>query len=145
MISNCSNLIVMKKKYLAIIILFSFSTTALQAQTEILALPKEVYQGLVNSTNGIDIVFLKGAGGSMTVDEEKSVKYFNSFFTDKSATKTNAQPDGNIMWLSNGREYISARYFVGETTGYAVFEKDGVEYVNEITEEGNTFFKSKIK
>ena len=108
------------------------------------ALPAKLFLTMRDSTTSIDIVLLKGEGGSISA-EGGNVFLFNSFIENKTAKKTNASPSGNMMWLINGREFISGNYFLGDSTGYAVFQKDGKEYVNRMNEQGNVFFKSQLK
>jgi len=97
-----------------------------------------------DSTTSMDIVMYQGKGGSMSLDG-RNVKLFNAFFENKVATKTNAPLAGNIMWQKNGREFISGNYYLGDSTGYVVFTKDGKEYVNLLNAQGNSFFKGQIK
>lgn len=97
-----------------------------------------------DSTTSMDIVMMQGKGGSMSLDG-RNVKLFNNFFEYKTAAKTKAPLAGNIMWLVNGREFISGNYFLGDSTGYVVFNKDGKEYVNMLNVQGNSFFKGQIK
>lgn len=97
-----------------------------------------------DSTTAMDIVMYQGKGGSMSLDG-RNVKLFNAFFENKTAQKQNMQAAGNIMWQINGREFISGNYFLGDSTGYIVFNKDGKEYVNRINSQGTQFFKSQIK
>jgi hypothetical protein len=108
------------------------------------ALPLQTFLTLRDSTTSMDVVFLTGAGGSISA-EGKNVQSFNSFFENQPAPKTIAKPAGNIMWLINGREFISGSYFLGDSTGYVVFQKDGKEFVNLMNAQGNTFLKSQFK
>lgn len=107
-------------------------------------LPAKVYYTLRDSTTSMDMVMMQGKGGSMSLDG-RNVQLFGNFFENKTAPKTNAPLGGNIMWLINGREYISGNYYLGDSTGYVVFVKDGKEYVNRLNNQGNSFFKSQIK
>jgi hypothetical protein len=52
---------------------------------------------------------------------------------------------GSIMWQINGREFISGHFYLGDSTGYVVFNKDGMEYVNLINGQGTSFFKAQLK
>ena len=97
-----------------------------------------------DSTTSMDIVMMQGKGGSMSLDG-RNVKLFNNLFENKTAVKFKAPLGCNMMWLVNGREFISGSYFLGDSTGYVVFNKDGKEYVNLINAQGNSFFKSQIK
>jgi len=108
------------------------------------ALPLKTFLTLRDSTTSMDVVFLTGAGGSISA-EGKNVQSFNSFFENQPAAKTITKPAGNIMWLINGREFISGSYFLGDSTGYVVFQKDGKEFVNLMNAQGNTFLKSQFK
>ncbi len=107
-------------------------------------LPSKTFLFLRDSTTSMDIVMLQGKGGSMSA-EGRSVPLFINFFDNKTAPKTNAPQAGMIMWLQNGREFISGDYYLGDSTGYVIFKKDGKEYVNRINPQGNSFFKSQIK
>ena len=97
-----------------------------------------------DSTNSMDVVMMLGKGGSISLDG-KNVKLLNNFFEYKTATKTKAPLAGNIMWQINGREFISGSYYLGDSTGYVVFQKNGKEYVNRLNTQGNSFFKAQIK
>ena len=92
----------------------------------------------------MDVVMMLGKGGSLSLDG-RNVKLFNSFFEQKSATKTATQQAGMIMWQINGREFISGYYYLLDSSGYIVFNKDGKEYVNRMTKDGASFFKSQVK
>ncbi len=135
----------MKTKLLMLLLIgFTCSIAASAQQTNTEPLPLKMFLTLRDSCTSMDVVFLKGQGGSISV-EGNNVRLFNSFFENKSAVRTNATIDGNIMWLLNGREFISGNYFLGDSTGYVVFNKDGKEYVNLLSAQGNSFFKSQIK
>lgn len=114
------------------------------AQVKTQPLPLKVYNTLRDSTTSMDVVMMQGKGGSLSL-EGRNVKLFNSFFENKPSVKTNAPLAGNIMWQINGREYLSGSYFLGDSTGYVVFQKDNHEYVNLLNAQGNSFFKSQIK
>lgn len=107
-------------------------------------LPAKTFLALRDSTTGMDIVMLQGKGGSMSLDG-RNVQLFNLFFENKAATKTNAPVAGSIMWLKNGREFLSGNYFLGDSTGYVLFATEGKEYINLLNTQGNTFLKSQIK
>lgn len=135
----------MKIKFLLsvfVCLLCSFALDAQSLKTE--PLPPKMFLTMRDSTTSMDVVFLKGEGGSISI-EGKNVRLFNSFFENKGAVKNKIATDGNIMWLINGREFISGSYFLGDSTGCIVFQKDGKEYINQITRQGNYFFKSQIK
>ncbi|MCS6933878.1 MAG: hypothetical protein NZM35_01835 [Chitinophagales bacterium] len=107
-------------------------------------LPRSIYSTLRDSTNALDIVLLLGKGGSMSL-EGRNVQLFNTFFDPVTAPKTKAPQAGTIMWLINGREFISGNFYLGDSTGYVVFKKEDKEYVNRINTQGNAFLKSQIK
>ncbi len=109
-----------------------------------LPLPFATYKALRDSTTSMDIVMMQGKGGSMSL-EGRNVQLFTAFFENKTTIKTNAPLAGNIMWLSNGREFISGNYFLGDSTGYIVFSIAGQEFINRINQQGNQFFKNQIK
>lgn len=111
---------------------------------KIQSLPAKMFLTMRDSTTSMDVVMMQGKGGSLSLDG-RNVKLFNAFFESKAAPKTTAPLGGNIMWLINGREYISGNYYLGDSTGYVVFKKDGNEYVNLLNKQGNSFFKSQIK
>lgn len=137
----------MKTLLFSITCSFWIFQTAL-AQTTIVAkpsvLPAKTFKALRDSTTSMDIIMMQGKGGSMSV-EGKNVQLFNTFFEPVAANKTMAPQAGMIMWLMNGREFISGNYFLGDSTGYIVFKKDNKEYVHRINNQGNSFFKSQIK
>lgn len=97
-----------------------------------------------DSTTSIDIVFMQGKDGSISIDG-KNVHVFNTFFENLPAQKSKAPQAGSVMWQINGREFLSGNFFVGDSTGYVVITKDGKEYVNRISDQGNSFFKNQIK
>jgi hypothetical protein len=107
-------------------------------------LPGIAYVMLRDSTTSMDIVLMQGKGGSLSL-EGKNVRFFNSFFEDAPATKSNVPLAGSIMWQINGREFISGNFYLGDSTGYVVFNKDGMEYVNLINGQGTSFFKAQLK
>jgi|ERR1043165_1948662 hypothetical protein len=107
-------------------------------------LPPKTYQTMRDSTTSMDIVMMQGKGGSMSLDG-RNVQLFSNFFENRTAQKTKAPLGGTIMWLKNGREYISGNYYLGDSTGYVVFQQNGKEYVNRLNVQGNSFFKGQIK
>lgn len=121
--------------------LFSMAQTQTAAKPQ--TLPQKVYTTMHDSTTSMDVVLMQGKGGSLSL-EGRNVQLFNSFFVDAPAQKFNAPLAGNIMWLINGREYISGSFYLGEKTGYVVFNYHGKEYVNLLNEQGNAFFASQI-
>lgn len=106
-------------------------------------LPAKTYYTLRDSTTAMDVVLMQGKGGSLSL-EGRNVKLFNSFFENKTAVKTKAPQAGMIMWLINGREFLSGNFYLGDSTGYVVFQKDGREYVNLMNNAGNSFFYNQI-
>lgn len=128
-------------KLYATLICAVFVSHLVNAQT---ALPSKMFQTLRDSTNSIDVVFMLGKGGSMNI-EGRNVLFFNSFFDNVSAAKTSSKQAGLIMWLINGREFLSGNFYLGDTTGYIVFQKDNKEYINKLNAQGNTFFKQQMK
>lgn len=128
--------------------LFSFLCFSAFAQTQGAAkttpLPAKSYKVLHDSTTSMDIVMMQGKGGSISL-EGKNVRLFNSYFFNTPAVKNNSAQAGMIMWQINGREYASGNYFLGDSTGYVIINKDGKEYGLTISKEGNSFFKSQVK
>ncbi len=127
-------------KYIYSVCLLLFVVIS-DAQT---ALPSKTFLSLRDSTTSMDIVMLRGKGGSLSA-EGRSVPLFINFFDNKTAPKTNAPKAGMIMWLQNGREFLSGDYYLGDSTGYVIFKKDGQEFVNRINAQGNAFFKGQMK
>lgn len=107
-------------------------------------LPAKVYYTMRDSSTSMDIVMKQGKGGSMSLDG-RNVQLFANFLDGKTAPKTSAPIAGTVMWQINGREYISGDYFLGDSTGYMVFMRDGKEYVNRLNQQGNSFLKSQVK
>ncbi|MDB5281587.1 MAG: hypothetical protein JWO06_662 [Bacteroidota bacterium] len=130
-------------KYVCILF-FALATLSVSAQAKTQQLPLKYFITMHDSTNAVDVVFMTGKGGSLSIDG-RNVQLFNSFFENTPAKKTGAPQAGNAMWQINGREFVSGNFYLGEKTGYIVFTKDGKEYVNEINEQGNTFFKNQVK
>ncbi|MFN8300832.1 MAG: hypothetical protein U0T75_17135 [Chitinophagales bacterium] len=130
----------MKRSYLLLIGLFIALTGFAQNKP----LPAKTFVTLRDSTTSMDVVMMQGKGGSLSL-EGRNVRLFNGFFENKTSDKFKAPQAGNIMWLINGREFISGNYFLGDSTGYIIFTRDGKEYVNAITPSGTSFFKSQVK
>lgn len=105
------------------------------------ALPAKVYSVLQDSITNIDITVYKAGSLSM---EGKNARSFDGFFQNTTTAKTNLQPEGMIMWQINGREYLSGKFFLGDSIGYVVTTFDNKEYINVIGPEGNKFFKERI-
>ena len=130
----------MKRSYLLLIGLFIALTGFAQNKP----LPAKTFVTLRDSTTSMNVVMMQGKGGSLSL-EGRNVRLFNGFFENKTSDKFKAPQAGNIMWLINGREFISGNYFLGDSTGYIIFTRDGKEYVNAITPSGTSFFKSQVK
>lgn len=130
----------MKHSYLLLIGLFIALTGFAQNKP----LPAKTFVTLRDSTTSMNVVMMQGKGGSLSL-EGRNVRLFNGFFENKTSDKFKAPQAGNIMWLINGREFISGNYFLGDSTGYIIFTRDGKEYVNAITPSGTSFFKSQVK
>ena len=107
------------------------------------ALPIRTYAALRDSANSMDVTLYLGKGGSLSLSG-KDVRLFGSFFENKTAVKTSAPQAGMAMWLIDGRELITGNFYVGDSTGFIVFKKDGKEYVNSISNQGNSFFKRQM-
>ena len=108
------------------------------------ALPMSLYIKMMDSTTSIDVVFMQGKGGSISVEGRNS-KLFNSFFESTTTSKLSAPQAGSMMWQINGREFLTGSFYLGDSTGCVVFTANGKQYVNRINEQGNTFFKNQIK
>ena len=110
------------------------------AKPKMSPLPMSIYNSLRDSCNGMDITFLTGAGGSMSLDN-RNVKFFTSFVTTTPAEKKpNLPQDGLIMWEINGREFLTGNlYFSGDSSGYLLFNKNSKEYINALTPQGAGF------
>jgi hypothetical protein len=120
-------------------------TIAAKPQTKPQALPVKTFLTLRDSTTYIDVVYTVGKGSSLSM-ADRNVKLFNSFFDYHTVPAKNiAQQSGIIMWQINGKEFLTGNFFLGDSTGYVVFNVKGVEYVNLINANGNTFFKGQMK
>ncbi len=108
------------------------------------ALPASVYHVLRDSCTQLDIVFITGKGGSMSLDNKKNVGYFTAFVTTRSVEKKpNAQQDGNLLWQIDGKAFQMANlYFTGDSSAYVTFERNNREYVNALTPDGAGFLRS---
>lgn len=107
-------------------------------------LPLKNFITLRDSTTSMDVVMMIGKGGSLSLDG-RNAKLFNGFFEPKTTSKKTVAQAGMIMWQINGREFLSGNYYLSDSSGYIVFNKDGKEYVNRMTKDGAGFFKSQIK
>ena len=129
-------------KFFFPVLLLTCLTGSVMAQKTITQpLPMHYYIRMMDSTTSIDVVFMLGKGGSISV-EGRNVKLFNSFFESTTTTKPNTPQAGSMMWQINGREFLSGSFYLGDSTGCLVVTKNGKEYVNRINEQGTTFFKS---
>ena len=135
------------------ICIFLFGSFMIQAQPskqptvakpKFTALPPAMYSTLYDSCTQLDIVFITGKGGSMSL-EGKNVRFFTSFVNPKPTEKiSNATQDGLIMWQINGREYLTGNiYFTGDSAGYVLFNKNNHEYINALTSQGAHFLKTR--
>ena len=116
------------------------------AQNAFKTLPRTDLAVMRDSCNQLDVVFITGGGGSLSV-EGRSVGLFSTFVDSKTiaAKSTNAK-DGFIMWQKNGREFITGDiYLLSDSTSYLHFKKDGKEYFNMLSAQGANFLRSQRK
>jgi hypothetical protein len=140
----------MQKTLLILTLVFSVAIIAQQSKTPVVTRPKTMplplntYNTLRDSCTQLDVVFITGKGGSMSL-EGRNVKFFTSFVTLKAAEKKpNAPLDGTLMWQINGKAYQMANlYFTGDSSGYVSFERNNKEYVNGLTPDGAAFLKTR--
>jgi len=125
------------------LLFFSFLIVASLA-THAQQLSPKMYLALRDSTDGVDVVFLQGKGGSMNV-EGPNTRFFNSFIDYDAASKPNTQQAASVMWVKQGREFISGSLYLGDSTGCVIFQKDGKEYYHRLNNGGNNFIKQAIK
>jgi hypothetical protein len=104
-------------------------------------LPMPYYVRMLDSTTSIDVVFMLGQGGSISV-EGRNTKLFNSFFENVTTPKLNTPQAGTMMWQINGKEFLNGSFYLGDSTGCMVITKNGKEYINRINQQGNAFLKS---
>ena len=137
----------MQKTFFLLAIVFSVAIVAQQngATQKNIPLPMSVYKVMHDSCNYLDIVFVTGKGGSMSLDNAPSIRGFTSFVTTRPAQKVlNAPMDGTLMWQINGREYQSGKlYFTSDSSAYITFERNNVEYINAITPDGAGFLRTR--
>ena len=137
----------MQKTFFLLAIVFSVAIVAQQnsATQKNIPLPISVYKVMHDSCNYLDIVFVTGKGGSMSLDNAPSIRGFTSFVTTRPAQKVpNAPMDGTLMWQINGREYQSGKlYFTSDSSAYITFERNNVEYINAITPDGAGFLRTR--
>jgi len=139
----------MQKTIFLFALLFSVVLIAQQGQkphTQVKAqsLPGNIYNILHDSTTQLDIVFITGKGGSMSL-EGRNVRFFTSFVTRQVVDKKpNAPLDGTLLWQINGRAFqMGNLYFTGDSSGYITFERDNKEYINALTPDGSAFLKNR--
>jgi len=128
------------KFLLSFLLLFCFAGAFAQ-QSIAQPLPMPYYVRMLDSTSSIDIVFMLGQGGSISV-EGRNTKLFNSFFENVVTPRLNSPQAGTIMWQINGKEFLSGSFYLGDSSGCLVVTKNGKEYVNRINAQGNHFLKS---
>ena len=136
----------MQKAIVILTFVFSIAAIAQQpAAKKPVALPLKVYYTMRDSCNYLDIVFITGKGGSMSLDNSKSIRGFTSFVTTQAARKRpNAPLDGTMMWQIDGRAYQTGNlYFNSDSSAYITFERDGREYVNALTPDGAGFLRTR--
>lgn len=139
----------MQKTLLILSLFFSAAIIAQQSKMPVSkpatqALPQKIYSTLRDSCTQMDIVFITGKGGSMSL-EGRNVKYFTSFVRPVTVDKKpNAPLDGTLMWQIDGRAYQMANlYFTGDSSGYVTFDRNNKEYVNGLTPDGAAFLKTR--
>lgn len=125
-----------------LLLVLTGSATAQQAKT--VALPMPYYLKMIDSTSSMDIVFMLGQGGSISI-EGRNTRVVNKFFDWQTTPKLNIPQAGTIMWEIDGREFLSGSFYLGDSTGCLVINKDGKEYVNKINATGTSFLKSQGK
>ncbi len=144
----------MQKTLILLAVFFSIAACAQQPQPQqrkplpvvkpsTIPLPAAIYNTLHDSCTQLDIVFITGKGGSMSL-EGRNVKFFTSFVSTKAVPKrTNAQQDGTIMWQIDGRAYLMGNlYLNSDSSGYVQFNKNDKEYINALTPDGAGFLKT---
>lgn len=129
------------KFFFSILLLLAFADCATAQQTKTVPIPMPYYIRMLDSTTSIDVVFMLGQGGSISV-EGRNAKMFNSFFERETTPKLNVPQAGTMMWEINGKEFLSGSFYLGDSTGCLVVNKNGKEYVNKINAQGNHFFKT---
>ncbi|MCS6819810.1 MAG: hypothetical protein NZ522_07640 [Chitinophagales bacterium] len=124
----------MHNKFLSII-LFVFFITIIKAQN---SLPLNLYKILKDSTTQVDIVYHYPASNSLSI-EGQNVRIFNNFIESRTAIDSISKPDGFIMWLINGREFITGNFYLGGRIGYIKFKIDGNTFINKLSTSGSQF------
>jgi hypothetical protein len=110
------------------------------AQLRTVSLPPKWYNFLSDSTTQADIVYHSPATNSLSI-EGRNVRMFNTFLENRTAADTLPKADGFIMWLINGREFLTGYFFLGNQESYVRFKKDTIVFVNKLTEQGANFLK----
>jgi hypothetical protein len=128
----------------SILMMVGIADSAFAQQQKTQPLPMPYYIKMMDSTSSIDVVFMQGSGGSISL-EGRNAKLFNNYFERETTVKLNTPQAGTIMWQINGREFLSGSIYLGDTTGCVVITKNGREYVNRISPQGNSFFKTQGK
>jgi hypothetical protein len=145
----------MQKTFILLALIFSIVATAQQSKqqrralppvrTKLSSLPSPIYNTLHDSCTQLDIVYITGKGGSMSLDG-RNVKYFTSFVSTRppAQKKPNAGLDATIMWQIDGKAYLMGNiYFSGDSSGYVLFNKNDKEYLNALTPDGAGFLKTR--
>jgi hypothetical protein len=101
-------------------------------------LPPETFITLRDTTSYVDVVFHAPATNSLSL-QERNVKMFNTFIEYKTAAQSNINPAGFMMWLINGKEFLSGDFYLADTVAYIVFKKNGAEFVHRFTPQGKEF------
>ena len=126
-------------------ILFVLTLSHLKAQkNETHSLPLKTYIALCDSTTSVDVVILAGSGESISI-EGNNVHYFNTFIQNSPTSKTVSKEAGTMMWEINGKEFMSGKFYLADSSAYIVFNQNGKEYVDRISAQGITFLKNQIK
>ena len=127
--------------FFSIALMLGIACSVSAQQSKTVPLPMPYYIRMIDSTTSIDVVFMLGQGGSISV-EGRNAKLFNSFFERETCPKLNTPQAGTMMWEINGKEFLSGSFYLGDSTGCLVINKNGKEYVNAINPQGTKFFKS---
>ncbi len=120
---------------------FVLSICLLPAVSNSQSLPAQMFLTLRDSTTQADVVFHYPATTSLSL-EGRNVKMLNSLIDTKTAADTLKKPDGFVMWLINGREFVTGDFFLNERESYFRFKKDTMVFVNRLTEQGANFFRA---
>ena len=131
-------------KFLFLLLLIAGLAGSVFSQKATEALPLPLYIRMIDSTTSIDVVFMLGQGGSISL-EGRNTRIMNKFFDWETTPKLNAPEAGTIMWEINGKEFLSGKFYLGDSTGCLIINKNGKEYVNRINPTGTSFLKSQGK